>query len=285
MSTPEASTGGPGFICVGTQRAGTSWLHNALRQQPDYWLPPFKELNFFVPAGPRANIDQKLLTFHRVFTAQVQRGQAVPETLRWFSDLCLAPTMDLDWYRGLFSPAGPRLAGDISPSYFRLSDPQVARVAAALPHAKVLLLLRQPLDRARSQHRFMVNRGLWPATMPEAEVVARLTAPQSMAWGDYLATIQRWEAHFPGRVGVFFYDRLCTAPEAHLKAIGEFLGRPIRRTPPEATINAGGPGAPPWSTAASAVVAAAFLPKMQALAARYPEPVHRWCAELSAAMP
>ncbi|CAN0605590.1 unnamed protein product, partial [Ectocarpus sp. 12 AP-2014] len=37
----------PDFLCIGAQRAGTTWLHNRLLEHPDLYLPPEKELQFF----------------------------------------------------------------------------------------------------------------------------------------------------------------------------------------------------------------------------------------------
>ncbi len=37
----------PNFLVLGTYRAGTTWLHEVLRQHPQVFLPPEKELMFF----------------------------------------------------------------------------------------------------------------------------------------------------------------------------------------------------------------------------------------------
>jgi hypothetical protein len=37
----------PGFIGIGAQKAGTTWLYKMLAQNPSIWLPPFKEVHFF----------------------------------------------------------------------------------------------------------------------------------------------------------------------------------------------------------------------------------------------
>src|SRR5205085_9115453 len=43
----EASRLGPDFLCMGAQRAGTGWLYEQLRNHPDFWMPPLKELHYF----------------------------------------------------------------------------------------------------------------------------------------------------------------------------------------------------------------------------------------------
>ena len=37
----------PRFLCIGAQKAGTSWLNHNLRAHPGLWLPPRKELHYF----------------------------------------------------------------------------------------------------------------------------------------------------------------------------------------------------------------------------------------------
>ena len=36
----------PDFLCVGAQKAGTSWLYRQLEPHPDFWMPPLKELHY-----------------------------------------------------------------------------------------------------------------------------------------------------------------------------------------------------------------------------------------------
>ncbi len=37
----------PGFLIIGAQKCGTTWLHRHLSRHPELWLPPGKELEFF----------------------------------------------------------------------------------------------------------------------------------------------------------------------------------------------------------------------------------------------
>ena len=53
---------------------------------------------------------------------------------------------------------GARLYADITPNYATLDDERLARMLAATPHAKVLLLIRDPLDRLWSHIRMQARR-------------------------------------------------------------------------------------------------------------------------------
>ena len=38
---------GPTFICIGAQKAGTTWLYENLSRHPDVVMPPMKEIHYF----------------------------------------------------------------------------------------------------------------------------------------------------------------------------------------------------------------------------------------------
>ena len=39
--------GYPDFLGIGARKAGTTWLHHNLRQHPQIWMPPQRELHYF----------------------------------------------------------------------------------------------------------------------------------------------------------------------------------------------------------------------------------------------
>lgn len=105
----------PTFIGLGAQKCGTTALHVYLRAHPDACLPGRKELQFFRDSG------------------------------NWHQGL--------GWYREQFSSAAPhQVCGEISPQYARLpSSSEVAdRMAATVPDARLLYLVRDPIDRVVS---------------------------------------------------------------------------------------------------------------------------------------
>ena len=106
------SGGLPDFLGLGVQKGGTTSLHRLLEQHPDVFLPPVKEVHYF--------------------SLNYASGEA--------------------WYRSQFAGAKPdQHCGEITPYY--IFHPQVAaRVKEALPQAKLIVLLRDPVDRALSQY-------------------------------------------------------------------------------------------------------------------------------------
>ena len=42
----------PHFLCIGAQKAGTTWLYDNLKDHPEVWLAPVKEIFYFDGARP-----------------------------------------------------------------------------------------------------------------------------------------------------------------------------------------------------------------------------------------
>jgi len=102
----------PDFLGIGTQKGGTTYLHYLLAQHPQVYLASPKELHFF--------------------------------TLKYY--------LGIDWYVHHFEAARfNQKCGEVTPYY--LFHPLAAeRIFLELPHAKLIVLLRDPVDRALSQY-------------------------------------------------------------------------------------------------------------------------------------
>lgn len=64
----------PDFLCIGSQRAGTTWLHECLREHPDLFLPEQKELHFF-----NSSFDKGLEYYSSMFKGGVYGEQKFGE--------------------------------------------------------------------------------------------------------------------------------------------------------------------------------------------------------------
>ncbi|MBA3731354.1 MAG: sulfotransferase domain-containing protein, partial [Gammaproteobacteria bacterium] len=104
----------PNFLIIGASRCGTTWMANNIKSHPDVFMPPKKELHFF--------------------DASFDKG--------W------------DYYASFFPDkkcARYRAIGEATPAYLYM--PQVARlIKSRLPDVKMIVSLRNPIDRAYSQY-------------------------------------------------------------------------------------------------------------------------------------
>ncbi|KFN48879.1 sulfotransferase family protein [Arenimonas composti] len=174
----------PDFIGIGAQRCGTTWLDTQLRRHPQLYLPQRrKEVHYF---------DE----YH-------DRGPA--------------------WYREFFPDeeiAGRRAVGEITPKY--LFDPACAgRIHAEFPDAKLLVVLRNPTERAYSQYGLHVGR--YARGGGFAEFLA--DQPDAVERGRYAAQLERYFALFPReRVLVMLFEEVMADRVAALDEVCRFLG-------------------------------------------------------------
>lgn len=152
----------PTFLLIGAMKAGTTALHGLLAQHPDIAMSEPKELNFFL--GPA-----KVGSAHGWHQGNWHRG--------------------LDWYRSHWRTPAPA-RGESSPGYTSPSHPQAAdRIRRTLPGARLVLVVRDPVDRAVSQYRHHVRDGA--ETRPLAEAVLD-PGSQYLARSRYSESVDRF---------------------------------------------------------------------------------------------
>lgn len=175
-------------------RCGTTSLNAYLREHPDISVSRPKEVHFF--------------------DNQYEKG--------------------MDWYLQHFPGSDESTAiGEATPDY--LYDPRTpARIARALPEVRILLLLRDPVDRAHSHywHNRSVGREDLPfeeALRAEADRIARGRSQRArysyLDRGRYTSQIERLlEEIPPDRVLVQSFDELTADPRAVYQRTCRFIG-------------------------------------------------------------
>ena len=185
----------PDFLVLGTQKGGTTTLQHLLSQHPCIFLPPKKELHYF--------------------------------SKHWEQ-----PTA---WYANHYVEARPeQRCGDITPFYlFHPQAPQ--RIHNLLPDAQLIVLLRDPVERALSQYFHSLRLGL--ETLPLDEALAAET--ERLATGElqhlqehsyvsrscYLEQLDRYLSLFsPQQLLVLKSEALFSDPTSTWRQIESFLG-------------------------------------------------------------
>jgi hypothetical protein len=211
----------PDFYVIGAPKAGTTALHAALARHPGLHLSPVKEPKHFLGDGtPPARA--------------TQRGPGDAHSAREW-------VWSRPAYEALFAgaPAGA-LRGESTPFY--LHDLAAhRRIAAATPHARLIAVLRDPVDRAHSNWMHLRSDGLEPI----ADVVAACDAEEERrraGWapfwryrglGRYGEQLEHLYTVFdPAQVHVLRYRQLVDDPVGTLAAIAAFLGVEELAAPP-----------------------------------------------------
>lgn len=127
----------PSFLILGYGKCGTTELYDRLVEHPQIASSLTKEVNYF----------------------SHQYGRGLP------------------WYRAHFTTArgqgvgGPLVSGEASPGY--VCNPHApGRIAEVVPEAKLIVLVRNPVDRAYSQYHHQRRLGFEPLPTFEAAIAA-----------------------------------------------------------------------------------------------------------------
>ena len=138
-----------------------------------------------------------------------------------------------EWYHRLFE-FGPWKNAEFSVLYFH--DRNVpARIHAYNPEVKLLLSLRNPIDRAFSHHKHEFRRGRLPRDLHTFREALEQN-PSYVQQGMYATHLARWLRYFDLRqIHVIVYEDICADPDRVLKDIYEFVGVDSRFEPTQLT--------------------------------------------------
>jgi hypothetical protein len=127
----------------------------------------------------------------------------------------------LPWYLEYFRGYPPQLPiGEIDPNYFG-EDVARERIAELIPRCRIVVTLRDPVERAWSSYRVM-RRDAWTRVGFEETVAKNRIIAESSRYAHHLA---RWQARFGReRVLAAFYDDLEASPQKFLDSICDFIG-------------------------------------------------------------
>ena len=136
----------PDFIIAGAMKSGTSTLHALLNQHPDIYIPPY-EIHFY-------NMDN--IYEHNNFFIRLQNFWLFPDFENDYKNL-------YNWYCSHFAKASEKQCiGEDSTTYLT-SYRALRRIYDNKPDTKIIILLRNPADRAYSHywHNLRKGRSFW----------------------------------------------------------------------------------------------------------------------------
>lgn len=210
------------FLCIGAQKAGTSWLDMVLRQHPDVFLPPMKEVHFFDFIYNR-NHRKWIRTSFRKNARRLIKDES---TASYIERLVATPRQQDEWYSAVFDhpEAEGRVCGEITPAYSLLPCKGIDHVKAINPDTKMVFIIREPVDRAMSQLRMAASRRDW--SFVDAEKLEEIgILPAVLARSSYRENIARWESVFsPEQILYLPFEEIRQSPASLLRRVEDFLG-------------------------------------------------------------
>ena len=206
MTRPSPS---PNFFVIGAPKCGTTALFDMLRQHPEVYMSPVKEPHFFTFEGEVPIFSGPGGYYYRRYAVQNPRD-----------------------YLLLFAAASnQRAIGEVSPSYL-FSPVAASRIKKNYPDSKIIVLLRQPADRAYS--RFQYNRFHLLERMNSFEQALEMERTRKEAgWlpvflykeeGYYYRNLKKYYDYFPPQnIKVYLYDEFNQSPFMVLQDLFRFL--------------------------------------------------------------
>ncbi|MEQ8717475.1 MAG: sulfotransferase domain-containing protein [Acidimicrobiales bacterium] len=200
-----ATHAAPDFVIIGAMKAATTSLYRWMTSHPQVMAGRRKEQHFF---------DSR----------QGPGGESFASYRLGF------PALPAMWARRLRT-GGPVVTGEATPIYL-FHEHVPARMAAVLPNVRLIVVLREPVDRAFSHHAMVVSRGQEDLPAAEAfaaedgrlrasrELLARGLEPERAYWehsylarGEYADQLERWWQFYPrSQMLITTYEALAEDP-------------------------------------------------------------------------
>ncbi len=181
----------PGVLYgIGAQKAGTSWLFQALRRHPQIAFPLRKEAHYWdwVELKKRPRMDDKY----------------------WES----LETENVSW------------VADFTPDYSILSAETITSICTQRPQTRVLLVLRDPAERAWSAARMLAGQAHFETDeLDDAWLSTICRSRASFRRGNYASIVENWFASFPpSQIKVFGFADVVDRPGRVVCDVLKWLG-------------------------------------------------------------
>ena len=200
----------PTFLIIGAMKAGTTALYSFLKQHPQIYMSPVKEPNFFAFEGEKMDFR----------APQDQEG------------INRTSVTDIAAYRALFRGVTNEKAIGEASHWYLYSPKAPGRIRHHVPEAKLIVVLRDPVDRAYSQYLHFIRDGQEPITdFAQAIQVEQTRICNNWAFGRYAsrgyyhAQLKRYFDTFDrSQIKIYLYEDFSADPTGVLRDTFRFLG-------------------------------------------------------------
>lgn len=174
----------PDFVVIGGMKCGTTALHRYLRSHPEIFVPR-KNIEFFNDEGWKYGVSW----YNRFFSAQSAAG---------------------------------KVKGEVATEYakYPFNRNSAARMAEIIPNAKIIYLVRNPIDRIVSQYIHLIDQVAEHRALDDAALDARY-----LAYSCYFMQLSKYLEHFSkDSILILASEGLKADPSKTMETVFRFLG-------------------------------------------------------------
>jgi hypothetical protein len=198
----------PNFIVVGAAKSGTTSLYYYLKQHPEIYMSPIKEPLFF-------SFINKKVDFKGPFDRE--KNESIITEIEEYKAL----------YKGV---KNEKAIGECSPCYLYFQN-SVTNIKKLIPECKIIIVLRNPIERAYSQYIQLVMLGQETLTFEKALKKQEERKKLNWRWnyffveqGFYYNQVKRYLDEFGlDKVSIYLFEELIEDPKHLMQNIYKFL--------------------------------------------------------------
>ncbi|MEJ2027177.1 MAG: hypothetical protein P8X52_06935 [Limibacillus sp.] len=230
----EAASGDKTFVlCLGSQKCGTTWLHDYLNSHRFADFGFAKEYHIFDCVHVKPWSKGKEAAIQRLLDDVQQQPAKIRYRVIQRVNFMVNPESYFDYFTGRLSKPGIRLTGDMTPAYSALPVQVLKLIKDGFEERSIavrpLLLMRDPVYRLQSMVRMTFKKkGVTPTRDQElAAMKANQLKPGDFLRADYPEIVKRARSVF-GEEGVYIdlFERLFS--DRTREELGAYLGLPLK---------------------------------------------------------
>lgn len=171
------------FIGVGFSRCGTTWIAKCLLDHPEICTPKWKEVHFFD------------------YDYNYKKG--------------------LEFYKSFFKNSNNKIIGEYCPEYI-FEEKALERIKSDFPDVKIIISLRNPIDRAFSHFLYAKRKN---GTVDKFDELFKNDPKHIIEWSHYYKYIKNVYQYFDKKnVLIVIHDDYKNDPKKFIQCIYKFLG-------------------------------------------------------------
>lgn len=211
----------PDFLLIGPPEAGADAVKDVLLQHPRIWFPPLDNILAFHTFFQVARLNNLVKLSRREITVR-------PQHIRWLLQYFLALSPSVKWNSKLFRLKDEAvLKGELSDEYITLPFDEVDKLHRTMPKVKVILIVRNPVERsyAAIREKLARNKKMPFDKLTRRQLLTLMNSDWARSHSSYQRAIDNWSVFFPrSQLFIGFYEDLLQDPSGFMRRIYDFLG-------------------------------------------------------------